>query len=273
MSRIVSTRDLLGAAEETWYPPPDPGHHRKVHIQVRLPPQCTANSFGDGGDEAEAAVLPAVTASADGSELSITALDNMTVHELQLLILQSATDVPVPFDLRHLPAPEVAEVDVISPNHCTEETFLRVDRQLAPVLQTLCPDVLVRLHEYHRVLLRKPVSFVSDQLNTRCKKIPEQVAMTLHLLNETLNRNGCPNAVVELEYFVQEMEYFVQYPTTTTRKSARSVAQKRIESIRDLLTKAGADGLVHWRANAHNVPINKHFLPVCIHPQICFMYI
>ena len=240
MSRIVPN---VGAIEELQYPSPEPGRPRKVQIHVHLPPGCmslvkqkadeTADNLGDGGNKA----LPEVTASSDGSELHIIALDNMTVHKLQMLILKSATEVPTPFQLRYLPAPKLPDVDVISPNNCTEQTFLRVDQQLARILRNVCPDVMVRLHEYHRVLLRKPMAFVSGQLNAWSKKIPEQLAMALQLLNEALNRNGCPNAVVE-------MEFFVHYPTASARKSAWSVAQKCMGTIRDLTTKAGADGLI-----------------------------
>ena len=119
--------------------PEVPSGPQKVQMLIQLPSQCTVlvapigkdddstSRSVDKDDEAKAPAEPVVAASVDEPGLNVSLLDNITVHELQLLILQSATRVPVPFGLWHAPAPAVPSVDTISKKYCTEQTFAWVN--------------------------------------------------------------------------------------------------------------------------------------------------
>ena len=237
---------------------------QKIQLVVQLPPQCTvleppaSKNRGDNPHKGESNISaellglepgtapvdnkkvnhPDITACMDGSGLCISLLENTMVHELQLLISQSTSGVPLPFDLWHAPA--VRDLDItISPKHCTERTFRMVDEVLAPILLKECPDVIVRLHGHHRLVLRKPVAFASDKLKSRSKNILEQVAMALQQLNRVLNQHGCPNAVVQ-------MEYFVECADTRDKKRKLRTAEACMKTIQDFIKNVGANGLVEW---------------------------
>ncbi len=63
--------------------------------------------------------------------------------------------------------------------------------------------------------------------------------MTLQQLNRVLNQHGCPNAVVQ-------MEYFVECADPRDKKPKLRTAESCMKTIQDFIKNVDTNGLAEW---------------------------